>query len=358
MINLAAWAVALAILQNAPPRNGKFDDSRSNSPPFKSVGVRGAVDAGGYAASAQAKTQSEFYEQLADLQIAVLHTCSYTDSQQTAFASLLRADFAAAVTSLESEIRAKPSPAARKLLGLAYEATGQLAAASEQFRLAALAQPTDSAAATAYAIALLFEGDSDHAAQVHGASPLCIGAALFQKGRVSEALELFLKSASERPSECVPFGFIATSVRAADPATLHRAIASLLMLVQQSPTNGSVHYALACAESAEDRTQTAQIEIQLKQAVKLTPNLADAHSRLGAIYAERQELPAAIAEYQTAIRYNSRLIECHYRLGQLYTRTAESEMAKKELELYQQLRAQQKNEIENGRVPIRLSPCL
>lgn len=357
MLNTFAFAVALSILQSAAPQNGKFDDSRSNSPPFKAVGVRGAVDAGGYAASAEAKTQSEFYEQLADLQIASLHVCSYADAQQAAAAPMFRGDFAAAVTALEAEVRTTPGPATRELLGLAYEATGQLAAAGEQFRLAALAQPTDSGAATAYAIALLLEGDSDHAAKVRGASPLCIGAALFRQGRVSEALDLFLKNASERPSECAPFGFIATSVRAADPAVLNHAIASLLLLAQQAPANGIIHYALACAKSAEDKTQTAEIELQLRQAVKLTPTLADAHFRLGAICAEREDLLAAIGEYQIAIQCNSRLIECHYRLGQLHNRTGEPERAKKELDLYRQLRAQQKNEIESGRVPVRLSPC-
>ncbi len=357
MTNLAAFAVALAVIQNAPPQNGKFDDSRSNSPPFKSVGVRGSIDAGGYAASAQTKTQTEFYEQLADLQMTVLRACLYADSQRTAYASLVNADFAAAIKSLESELRTNPAPGTRELLGLAYEATGQLAAASEQFRVAALAQPTDVSAATAYAIALLFEGDSDQAAKVHGASPLCTGAALFEKGRISEALDLFLQSAGERPSECAPFAFIATSVSSADPAALERTITFLLALSQKSPVNGNTYYALACAKSEQDRTQTVQIENQLKRAVRLTPTLADAHFRLGAIYAERQDLLTAIAEYKTALRCEPRLIECLYRLGQLYNRTGESERAKTELDLYQRLRAQQKSEIESGRVPIHFSPC-
>lgn len=357
MLSLAALAVALAIMQNAPPQNGRFDDSRSNAPPFKSVGVRGAIDAGGYAASAEAKTKTGFYEQLADLQVSVLHTCSYPDSLRTEIASMLRGDFNAAVTPIEQDLHANPSPAARELLGLAYEATGQLAAASEQFRLAALAQPSDRRAATAYSIALLFEGDSNRAAQVKGASPLCAGAALFQNGRVTEAFDLFLKSANDRPDECAPFGFIAASIRAADPATLQRTIASLLTLSQKSLANGSIPYALACAQLNERNAERAEIESHLKQAVELTPNLADAHFRLGAIYAERQDMVAAISEYQRAIQFNSRLIECHYRLGQLYNRAGESQRARQELDLYQLLRSQQKSEIESGRVPIRLSPC-
>ena len=317
MLNFFAFAIALTIAQNTLPQNGKFDEARPNSQPFKSVGVRGAVDGGGYAASAEAKTQSDFYNQLIDLQAGVLHVCPRTDSQITAIEFLVRGDFGNAVTSLESELSTHPSPATREMLGLVYEATGQLAAASEQFHLATLARPADSGAATAYAIALLLEGESNQAANVQGASRICVGAALFQRGDVSEAINVFLKTAGERPLEHAPFGFIAASVRAADAATLNRSIASLSGFAQQAPANGAIHYALACAKSAEDKTKTSEIELELEQAVKLTPELADAHLRLGAIYAERQDLSAAIAEYQTAIRYDSRLIECHYRLGQL-----------------------------------------
>ena len=91
------------------------------------------------------QAQTEFYEQLADLQIAVLHTCSYADSHQTAFTQLVHGDFAPAVSSLESELRTNPNPSARKLLGLTNEATGHLPAASEQFRLAAPLNPQTAA---------------------------------------------------------------------------------------------------------------------------------------------------------------------------------------------------------------------
>jgi tetratricopeptide (TPR) repeat protein len=357
MVNLFALGLTLATLQSVQPQKGKFDDSQAKNPSFKSVGVRGTIDGGGYAASAETKAQTEFYEQLADLQVVLLHTCSYNDSERTAAACIARGDFVTAVASLESEVRANPKPAARELLGLAYEATGQLTAASEQFRLATIALSGDSAAATAFAIALLFQGDSNGAAKAPGASPLSIGAALFQEGHVSEAIEQFLKSASERPADVAPFGFIATSVRAADPATLKRTIAALVTLAERWPASGGIQYALGCATWAEDQSQTAESEAHLKLAVKLTPNLADAHFRLGVIYAERQELPAAIAEYESAIHDNDRLIECHYRLGQLYNRAGEVERAKKELDLYRQVSARRKTEIESGRVPIHLSLC-
>lgn len=372
MMSLAALALFLAFQQNKQPAKpiGTFDEPASASPQsFHSAGVHGAIDAGGYAASAGEKVQTEFFELLTDLQIAALRTawapkdaCAASNAaRQNAIVMLSRGDFAAAAAALEKLLSVDGQPATRQLLGLAYEGVGQCAAAAEQF---ATASPTE-ADLFAESIALLLEGDVARAEAVArrgsqlDASPaslnrLSLGAVLFQLGEVGKALSLFLDAARARASDRAAFEFIAIAARSADPASLTRSAAVLGSLTQQQPENASAHYALASVLSAEG-VPTAALEAELKRAVALDPQFADAHFRLAAIYAEREDLAAAINDYTAAVTCNPRLVEAHYRLSQLYGRVGNMQRAKEERELHQKLRARQKSDQENGKVPVRLA---
>jgi tetratricopeptide (TPR) repeat protein len=146
--------------------------------------------------------QTEFYEQLTHLQIAALRPawapkdpCNATNSPRIpAIGLLTRGEYSRATTELETLLRTDNQPATRQLLGLAYEGSGQLEAAAEQFRLAALSRP-NAAAMVAHGAALLFLGEVDQAEAVfHRAlqqsggrtalAKLGFGAAQFQHGRL------------------------------------------------------------------------------------------------------------------------------------------------------------------------------
>jgi tetratricopeptide (TPR) repeat protein len=392
MMMFVALALALAAQQSgpAPPKPSKplgtFDDSTTGPPhSLKSVGVRGTIDAGGYSSSATVKAQTEFYAQLTGLQIAALRSawapqapCNATNSLRIpAIALLARGEYSKAAIALDALLRTDNQPDTHQLLGLADEGSGQLEAAAEQFRLAAVARP-DASAMVAHGAALLFLGQMDQAEAVFrrasrqsgdqvALARLGLAAAMFQLGRVSEALGLFLDVASAHPTDRSAYGFLAIALRSADPAVLTRSISTLTSLTRQSPQSPGPHYALACAlmvaaGGAPDHAQSSAIEAQLKDAIKLDPQLPDAHFRLAEIYAAHEDLPSAIAEYRTALDCNPELIEAHYRLSQLYARFGQPKLASEQLELHRQLRAQQKSQIENGAIHFRLQhanapPC-
>ena len=370
LLLILAFVLTARQQQNGPPPArsskpiGSFDDRKGASqPPFQSVGVRGTIDAGGYAASAGAKAQNQFFEQLTDLQVALLRpSCESNSARRDAIGLMARGDFTSAVHNLEQLLHgAEDQPATRRLLGLAYEGAGQCAAAAEQFRAAS----ADDAGLFAQSVALLLEGDVTAAETMarrglernSGQASrfrLLLGAAMFQRGDVDNALQLFGEAATAKTSDPAPFQFIAIAVRSASAPVVASALNLLKSATSTSPQNASAHYALACAFSAS----AGNVESELKQAIALDPHLADAQFRLASLYAERQDLPAAIAEFRAALESNPRLIEAHYRLGQLYSRTSQPKLAAEELDLHQQLRARQKTEIESGRVPIHLSPVI
>ena len=382
MILLVSFALALLAKQSVEATTspqkpaGAFDTKGDPAQSLHSVGVRGTIDAGGYAASTTVKTQTEFFKQLVDLQVAVLRPawapqvpCAGAHSlRRGAISLLVGGNSVAAASTLEALLRTNDEPATRQLLGLAYEGTGQLEAAAEQFRTAAAAQ-SDAAGIFAYGSSLLLAGEVNQAEVVFHRSSgnddnpllrLGLGATLFQRGRVPEALGLFADAATTRPSETAAFGFITIGVRTADRTALMHLIDRLAPIVRRSPEDGSGHYALACALIAASQNtpgipESAEIEDHLRKAVELNPRDTDAHFALAATYATQRRVSSAINEYRAGLEYAPETIEAHYRLSQLYERSGQPQLASVELQLYQQLRTKQKSDLESGRIPIRLS---
>lgn len=388
MLYSVTLAAALIVQQSTPspvkPSKplGEFDNPKES---LHTAGIRGTVDAGGYSASATLKSQSEFYELLTNVQVAALqpawtieNPCSDSDSfRATAISQLARGEFAAAAASLQRVLPTNNEPGTHQLLGLAYEGTGQLEAAAEQFRTAAETRPGDSSMLAA-GVAFLLLGDLERAeaefrhSLVQTSGPpnltrLGLGATLFQRGQIDGALTLFLEVAKAQPLEMAPFRFIAIALGSADSVVLARIFDALTSITRQSPKSGGAHYALACAQSAAAKgapegSQAAEILAQLQQAVRLNPELADAHFRLAREYAAREDFAPAIAEYHAALDCDPHLVEAHYRLSQLYARSGQQQLAAEQRELHRKLREQQKQEIENGKAPVRLpsgalQPC-
>ena len=79
----------------------------------------------------------------------------------------------------------------------------------------------------------------------------------------------------------------------------------------------------------DDAESLAQVESLLKQAVELDPKLGVGYLQLGVLYSERRDFPRAISSYQNAIKVSPELEEAHYRLAQAYKRTGEKRKLKR-----------------------------
>ncbi len=351
--------VALLIQQ---PQLGTFDDPNTG---LKSAGIRGTIDPGGYSASAETKSRTEFFQLLADLQVSALRPLwnHARRSDQPAIEAMQHGDFTRAVALLQELVASQNDYCNHDLLGLAYEGDGQLAAAAEQFRAAAVSSP-DNSSFFAQGVALLLAGDLGSAETVFSRAAkgpgstglfgrLGIAATQFQRGQIREALNGFIDAAVSAPDATAPFAFLAITMHAADPAGVARCITVLKSLLRTSPQNAWAHYALSRALVAQG-DPVDRIEDELKAAIQLDPSLAEAHFQLAEIYAQNGSLSTAISEYQAALKCAGPWPEAHYRLAQLYERSGQPALAKQEFELHRETQAQQKRQIESGRVPIRL----
>lgn len=361
--------VAIVFGQQTQPKkpSGSFDNSRATTPDaLHSVGVRGSIDAGGYAASASAKTQTDMFRELADLQVAVLAPvlsaagCSGESKVKRRMVNALsKKDFANAASEAEQALRQTENPEYRQIAGLAYEGLGRLESAADQLRKAANARK-DEASYFAAGAALLLAGDMDGAAKLFKTSgerlsPLGAGAIQFQQGHFADAVRTFLAAGTKnKKGDEQAFQMLAVSLRAADAATIADAAKQLASwtLPGDSKT-ASAHLAYAVALSLTDG-EPAFIRKELDSAVTLNPDLVLAHLQLGALLSARGDLEGAIQSYKRALILDDSLVDAHYRISQIYMRRGEEGNAQEQLRLHAQARSRQRTDIEAARVPVRV----
>ena len=72
-------------------------------------------------------------------------------------------------------------------------------------------------------------------------------------------------------------------------------------------------------------------------AVKLNPNLHEAWFQLGVLYQDQDKLPAAIREFERAVRLKTDAAQYHYRLGQAYLAAGRRSEADEQFRLYRGL---------------------
>jgi Tfp pilus assembly protein PilF len=65
-----------------------------------------------------------------------------------------------------------------------------------------------------------------------------------------------------------------------------------------------------------------QIESLLKKAAELDPLYPDTHLQLGNLYSPRRRDAEAVSEYQQALKLSPNLSDAHFRLGQAYVHLA------------------------------------
>jgi tetratricopeptide (TPR) repeat protein len=101
-------------------------------------------------------------------------------------------------------------------------------------------------------------------------------------------------------------------------------------------------------EGAFDRPQTF-----LEKSVRLQPDFPEAHLELGGLYGARKQDQKAVVEYREAIRQDPKSDTAHYRLGQVYRDMNQMELARQELDRYQELSRLHHEELKESRSAVK-----
>jgi tetratricopeptide (TPR) repeat protein len=98
------------------------------------------------------------------------------------------------------------------------------------------------------------------------------------------------------------------------------------------------HLNLAIALQFINRLDAA--EAQLREAVRLDPELAPAEYRLGLVLEASDHLDAAVIALTEAVRLDASYAEPHYALARIYRKQVRNDLAHKEIDIYKRLHSE------------------
>lgn len=290
------------------------------------------------------------YENAYELALANANAGNYESARANAQALLVRHD--------KAELH--------HLLGDAEEKLGDSLAAVHEYQRAAELSPTESYVFD-WGAELLIHHAPEPALEVFTKGshlfPRSVrmlvgeGAAWYGRGAGDEAVKRLCAASDLNPNDPTPYLFLGM-IQSAESMPSNEVAERLARFAKLQPENAQANYYYAMSlwkrrKGPQDSGDLSQVESLLSKAIHLDPQFGAAYLQLGTLYAERRDYPKAISAYQQAIRATPEMEEAHYRLAQVYRQTGETDNAKAELRLYDQLSRKSAQKIEQERHEIR-----
>ncbi len=184
-----------------------------------------------------------------------------------------------------------------------------------------------------------------------------LSSALLASSLYQQAADALCKASDFEPSASDFYLFLG-KVESASPAPLACVEPHMARFIKADPDNALAYYFSALDMSKrQEQNPTAngqmQIEALLMKATVLDPHCGDAYLQLGILSSSRMQFEKAVDFYKTAIRVKPQLSEAHYRLGLAYDRLHKPELARREFELHDTMEKEQADIIEKERKNIK-----
>jgi tetratricopeptide (TPR) repeat protein len=212
-------------------------------------------------------------------------------------------------------------------LGYAFEQTGRLAEAMEQYHQTLRIKPGYAIAHNNLAKALLETGQISQAMQEcetalqikpdYAEAHNNLGLALQKKGRLTEAGEQYQQALQIKPDDAEMHSNLGSVL--AQTGRLPEAINQFELALSILPDNASAHNNLGNALLQTGRPPEA-IE-QYQQALKLNPDYAEAHNNLGYALQQTDRLPEAIEQFHLAVQIKPDYAEAYNNMGDALQQT-------------------------------------
>ena len=170
-----------------------------------------------------------------------------------------------------------------------------------------------------------------------------LGIAQYSRGQYDDAVTSFCQAADLAPSDPRPYQFLG-EMYGVVPELGGEIAKRLARFVKAKPGNALAHFHLAMTlwkgqPAGSPPADPRRVEALLRRAVALDPKLAKGFLELGILLSDQQRYKEAIQALRSAARVEPGLAQAHYRLAQAYNRIGQSELAVKELEIFEQLKA-------------------
>jgi Tfp pilus assembly protein PilF len=273
------------------------------------------------------------------------------NSRELAYAYLAAHKYPEAISLLERLIKSDEKDAGlHALMAEICAASGQRERAVTEFRLSA---ELDSGEGNVLAdgVGLLGVGATKAAEEIfvtatdrHPSSArMWLGRGIEEslEGRKAEAVGALLKAASLDPDYALTYGFLVNLCGvSAETDSAIRDKAGRFVASHPEIARGHLDYGQILErqrKNAGSAGSDAEIEAELKLAIKEDPSLARAHFDLGVLYLEAGSYKSAAEELDRAVQLRPRIAEWHYRLFRAYKGNHQTELADLELKTFREM---------------------
>jgi len=177
-----------------------------------------------------------------------------------------------------------------------------------------------------------------------------LGASAYGQDLNEQAARWLLAAIELEPSDLRPYLFLG-KVQEVAKSEPQEWVEVFRRFVELQPKDAWAHYYYAVALEKQRRGQRdfAERETQLQKAIGIDPRFGDAYLKLGLLDEEKGELAKAVASLQKAVEFTALPDEAHLRLAQVYRRMGETEKARKESQLYEEIAEKKKEKLERER---------
>jgi Flp pilus assembly protein TadD len=184
-----------------------------------------------------------------------------------------------------------------------------------------------------------------------------LGLALFLQGSYDDAVKALLKATDLNPSDPHAYYFLSKAYDQS-PSQADQVIQRFRRFTELRPNDAQAEFDYAMSlwkgkRSDTEATYLNQIESLLRKSIALDPSSSEAHLQLANLYSERRRYREAVPEYQEALKLSPDLPDAHFRLGQAYVHLGRQDLAQKEFQLHQQLYERRLAEVDQQRAEIK-----
>ncbi|HLO05935.1 MAG TPA: tetratricopeptide repeat protein [Terriglobales bacterium] len=182
---------------------------------------------------------------------------------------------------------------------------------------------------------------------------VALGVAWYSNGSYDQAAQRLCEASDMNPNDPKAYLFLG-KIQSVETTQSECSTERLARFAKLQPENALASYYYAVnlwkrRKGPDDAESMAQVESLLKKAVALDSRLGIGYLQLGVLYSERGDFARAVLSYQEAIKVNPELEEAHYRLAQAYKRTGDKVGAEQELQLYNQISKKKDEAVERER---------
>jgi tetratricopeptide (TPR) repeat protein len=172
-----------------------------------------------------------------------------------------------------------------------------------------------------------------------------LGISRYARGEYNPAVQSFCRAADLEPTDPRPIEFLGEMYGVApDLASEITERVARFAKAQPAVASGQYYYAMnlwrapgAPTEAGKDETLKT-VESLLRRAVNLDAGMTKAHLQLGILLSEQRRFDEAIPSLAEAVRLDPNLGQAHYRLAQAYQRTGQKELAAREFAAFERLK--------------------